>query len=138
MKGAWPKVTASVRRVFRAEHSLPEIGVPERHSHRYIVVAGWKHEINQTLNGCTKPLQDMEPDLDVCIDQLSGSYLNDVLPFHPTAEIMAWWILANIGRTDIRDCSGMWQFVEVHCYKGFIARAVRADATQEILRMFRK
>lgn len=138
MKGAWPKVTASVRRVFRAEHSLPGIGVADRHSHRYIVIAGWKHEINPILNGCTKPLQDMEPDLDVCVNQLRGSYLNDVLPFHPTAEVMAWWILANIGRTELRDGSAMWKFVEVRAYHGFSAIADRADATQEILRMFRK
>jgi hypothetical protein len=130
VKGSWPKVTAAVYRSFEASHSLPGIGVSEPHSHLYKIKAGYRHEINPTLNGCTKPLEEMLRDLDGCIAKMEGKYLNDVLPFHPTAEIMAWTVLFGIGNTDLRATS-FWQFIEVEAYDCFSARADIADARSE-------
>lgn len=115
MKGSWPKVQVTVTTTFAATHSLPLIGVAEPHEHEYRVSAGWLHEINPQ-NGCTDTLQSMRTDLEEVVTRLRGKHLNDVLPFPPTAEIVALWILAQL--------TAEWSFVEVAAYGDF---AVRAD-----------
>lgn len=69
--------------------------------------------------GCTKSMQEMEKDLAELTAAIDGSYLNDLLPFPPTAEILACWIMARL--------PAYWQFVEIDCYDGYKVR-VQADS----------
>lgn len=126
MKGSWPKVTCRVKRKIIATHALAELGNGDIHKHAYRIRAGWTHEINPT-QGITKSMAEMRQDLDELADMLDGRFLNDVLPFRPTAEIMACWLMANL--------PAYWMFVEIKCYKGAkkhgkrSAYKVRIDAT---------
>lgn len=114
MKGSWPKVTCSIERRITASHSLREMGNPDFHSHEYLLRAGYTHEINPRF-GVTKSMSDMRPDLDELANMLDGKNLNEVLPFEPTAEIMACWIMANL--------PAYWDFVEIECYDGYKVRS---------------
>lgn len=118
MKNSWPKVTCSVQQTVIASHSLPSIGFAPTHQHSYVIRAGWTHEINPSM-GCTKSMQEMEKDLAELTAAIDGSYLNDLLPFPPTAEILACWIMARL--------PAYWQFVEIDCYDGYKVR-VQADS----------
>lgn len=118
MKGSWPKVIASVERRIVAYHSLPDIGIADRHSHDYLIRAGWRQEINPHF-GHTKSMQDMRKDLDALLNQLEGKYLNEVFQFPPTAETMACWIMARL--------PAYFGFVEIECYEGYFVR-VEADS----------
>lgn len=118
MKDAWPKVTCSIERRIAASHSLPGLGVAHAHEHDYLIRAGWTHEINPSL-GCTKAMQEMEHDIAEISGRLHSMYLNDLMPFPPTAEVLACWIMARL--------PAYWQFVEIECYGNYRVR-VQADA----------
>ena len=117
-----PRIRASVSRTFVAEHSLPGVGVTERHRHTYRVECGYCHEIEPSL-GCTRPLQDVRKEMDAVVNRLAGQYLNEVLPVPPTAEMMACWILANL--------PAYWEFVTIRAYDGFECRVDRSDLAPE-------
>jgi 6-pyruvoyl-tetrahydropterin synthase len=117
-----PRIEARLARTFAADHSLPGVGVTERHRHKYRVVCGYCHEID-AQTGCTRPMQDVEQEMDTVIDALSDQYLNNVLPVPPTAEMIACWILANL--------PVYWHFVVVHAYGGFECRVNRVDLAPE-------
>lgn len=122
VKGSWPKITSSVERLITATHSLPDIGAAEPHEHKYLVRAGWTHEINPT-RGCTKSMAEMEHDFFGVVSQLDGADLNVVLPFAPTAETMACWVMARL--------PAFWQFVEIECYGSYKVRITAGSMRQE-------
>lgn len=128
MKTSWPRVECRVTRLFDAEHSLPQVGNPERHRHSYWLECGYFHEINP-IRGVTKSMQEMLVDVDEIVARLRGQYLNDVLPVTPTAEFLACWILAQL--------SEYWDFVVIRAYNGFECKAERKNMTKEWLSKLR-
>jgi 6-pyruvoyl-tetrahydropterin synthase len=121
-----PRLEARITRTFAADHSLPGVGVTERHRHTYRVECGYRHEI-ELQTGCTRPLQHVKQEMDAAIDRLAERYLNDVLPVPPTAEMMACWILAQL--------PDYWHFVVIHAYGGFECRIDRPDLPREWITM---
>lgn len=95
MKGSWPKVTSHLRFEFDADHAMPRIGhgCECRHTHHYVVLFGWTHEI-QPRFGYTHELMAQRRDLQGIVDRVAGKYLNDILPMQPSAEVLAMWLLA--------------------------------------------
>jgi 6-pyruvoyl-tetrahydropterin synthase len=49
--------------------------------------------------------------------RLDGKYLNDLVPAPPTAEVIACWILAQLG--------SHWAWVSIRAYDGFTCRVER-------------
>lgn len=119
MKGSWPKVAASMRFEFDADHSMPRIGkhCEARHTHSYVVVFGWTHEI-QPRFGYTHEVTEQRRDFSELIARVAGKYLNDILPMQPSAEVLALWLLAH---TEPAYCDQ----VTVSTYDGYTARADR-------------
>lgn len=128
MKTSWPRVEASVQRIFSADHSLPGVGVAEVHRHHYWADCGYHHEINPQT-GCSRPMQEMQKEVNEVIDRLAGKSLNEVLPVPPTAEMMACWILANLEH--------YWDFVRIRAYGGFECRIDRRYITTAWLEKLR-
>lgn len=113
-----PMVEVSITRTVVAEHSLPVVGVAERHTHSYTVECGYMAEIRPGL-GCRRPMHELCSDIDVVLIQIDGKYLNDVLSGPPTAEVLACWILAQL--------SSYWDWVSVRAYDGFMCKAERKN-----------
>lgn len=122
MKTSWPRVEASILRVFTARHALPLMKNPAPHDHEYAVMFGYRHEINP-LTGATRSIADMSKDVDPLVARVSGAMLNDVLPVMPTAEMLACWFLANL--------PAYWDFVVVRAYDCFECRIERSMMTAE-------
>ncbi len=115
----WPIVEADVTVKFGATHSLPSIGVGEIHYHLWEVTAGWRHEINPHM-GCTKPMQDMQKDLDALLAPLKDKNLSTVFaPYPATAETLACYVMAKL--------PPYWTYVEVRAYGNYRVR-VEANA----------
>ena len=113
-----PKVEISITRFFEAEHSLPAVGVAQRHHHAYRVECGYSQEIRPEL-GCARPMQEATEEVDDVLSRLEGGNLNDVLPGPPTAEVMACWILAQL--------PDHWEWVSIRAYDGFMCRVNRKE-----------
>lgn len=113
-----PQVEVSITRSFVAEHSLPRVGVAQRHKHSFTIECGYAAEIDADL-GCKRPMQEMTRDIDAVLARLDGKYLNDVLPVPPTAEMLACWILAQL--------SSYWAWVSVRAYDGFMCKVERRN-----------
>lgn len=115
----WPIVEADVTIKFGATHALPSIGVGEIHYHLWEVTAGWRHEINPHM-GCTKPMQDMQKDLDALLTPLKDKNLSTVFaPYPATAETLACYVMAKL--------PPYWTYVEVRAYGNYRVR-VEANA----------
>lgn len=119
MKRSWPKVTASIRFDFHAEHSMTRLGkecaVP--HRHQYSVHFGWTHEI-QPMSGFTHEFAKQRREFQLLIDRVAGKYLNDILPMQPSAEVLALWLLAH---TEPAYCDN----VVIETYGGYTVRVDR-------------
>ena len=113
-----PKIEISITRTFEAEHSLPAVGAPERHSHAYTVECGYSQQIRPEL-GCARPMQQIDAEVSSVVARVEGRYLNDILPGPPTAEVLACWILAQL--------PAQWEWVAIRAYDGFRCRVNRAD-----------
>lgn len=111
-----PLVEISITRSFEAEHSLPGVGVAQRHKHAYRVECGYAREIDPAL-GCARPMQDAASELVSVLARLEGKNLNDVLPAPPTAEMLACWILAQM--------APHWEWASIRAYDGFMCRVER-------------
>lgn len=125
MKGSWPKVTGQIRFEFDADHAMPRIGkgCECRHTHRYVVWFGWTHEI-QPRFGYTHEFMEQRRDLAELVARVAGTYLNDVLPMQPSAEVLALWFLSN---TDPAYCD----HVIVQAYGDYTVRADRSMQRSE-------
>jgi 6-pyruvoyl-tetrahydropterin synthase len=108
----------SITRKFVASHSLPAVGVAERHEHPYELECGYCATIDEGL-GCDRPMQELAAEVDAVVSRLSGAYLNDVLPRSPTAESLACWILDELPRH--------WEWATIRAYAGFRCTVRRAD-----------
>lgn len=115
-----PKVEVSITRTFVAEHSLPRVGVAQRHKHSFTIECGYAAETDAAL-GCTRPMQELANDIHAVLARLDGRYLNDVLPVPPTAEMVACWILAQL--------APYWAWVSVRAYEGFTCKVERQHAS---------
>lgn len=95
VKRSWPKITASIRFEFDADHAMPRIGkgCECRHTHHYAVSFGWTHEI-QPMYGYTHEFMKQRNEFRELVDRVAGKYLNDILPMQPSAEVLAMWLLA--------------------------------------------
>ena len=111
-----PTIEVSITRAFEAEHTLPGVGVAKRHGHRYTVECGYTQEIGAAL-GCARPMQDAAKEVADVLARLDGKYLNDLMPAPPTAEVIACWILAQLG--------SHWEWVSIRSYDGFMCRVER-------------
>lgn len=111
-----PKVEISITRTFEAEHSLPAVGVAQRHDHSYRVECGYAQAIRPEL-GCARPMQEAAEEVGAVLSRLQDRNLNDVLPGPPTAEVMACWILAQLPEH--------WEWVSIQAYEGFMCRVDR-------------
>jgi 6-pyruvoyl-tetrahydropterin synthase len=110
----WPIVEADVTIKFGATHSLPAIGVGEVHYHLWEVTAGWRHEINPH-QGCTKPMQDMQKDLEALLAPLRDKNLSTVFsPWPATAETLACYVMAKL--------PAYWTYVQVCAYGNYRVR----------------
>lgn len=120
MKGSWPKVTASVTLRFFATHAMTRLGGPaaEPHVHDYEVTFGWTHEINP-LHGYTHEVGQQRAKFTALVNRLHEQDLNAVLPFEPSAEILALWLL---GHTEPAYCD----HVILRAYEGYEVRVDRA------------
>ena len=113
-----PKLEISITRTFEAEHSLPAVGVAQRHDHSYRVECGYAEAIRADL-GCARPMQDITAEVDDVLSRLAGHNLNAVLPGPPTAEVLACWILAQL--------PPHWEWVSIRAYEGFMCRVTRKE-----------
>jgi 6-pyruvoyl-tetrahydropterin synthase len=95
VKRSWPKVTSSIRFDFDADHAMVRLGggCECRHTHHYVVIFGWTHEI-QPFYGYTHELTKQRAEFKDIVDRVAGKFLNDVLPTQPSAEFLAMWLLA--------------------------------------------
>lgn len=125
VKRSWPKVTASIRFEFEADHSMPRIGkgCECRHTHHYAVSFGWTHEI-QPMWGFTHEFMKQRDDFREIVDRVAGKYLNDILPMQPSAEVLAMWMLA---QTEPAYCD----HVIVETYDGYTVRFDRTGQRSE-------
>ena len=112
------KVDISITRSFAASHSLPDGGMAEPHEHDYEVTCGYVAEIDPAV-GRDKPAQELGAQVDAVVGKLDGQMLNRVLCVPPTAEMVACWILAQLG--------AQWEWVCVRAYDGYTCRVRRAD-----------
>ncbi|MPZ44696.1 MAG: hypothetical protein GEV05_15095 [Betaproteobacteria bacterium] len=113
------KAEVSIVRKFVAAHSLPTIGVGERHEHLYEVHCGYSSRI-ETRVGCARPLQQIASEIDAVVARIQGKNLNVVLPVPPTAEMVACWLLAHL--------PSHWEWVAIKAYDGFECKITREDA----------
>lgn len=98
---------------------MPRIhGCEKRHSHHYVVQFGWTHEI-QPMYGYTHEWMKQRRDFERVVSQVSGQFLNDILPMQPSAEVLAMWLLA---QTEPAYCD----HVIVQAYDGYTVRVDRA------------
>lgn len=111
-----PGVEVTITRTFEAEHSLPSVGVAQRHKHSFSVECGYFREIDPDA-GCARPMAELTRDVAAVLSRIEGKYLNDVLPVPPTAEMLACWILAQL--------SPYWDWVSIRAYDGFMCRVER-------------
>ena len=111
-------IETSITRTFEAEHSLPSVGVAARHHHAYTVECGYTAHVDPAA-GCAMPLQALAAEVDAVIDPLRDSYLNDLLPVPPTAEMLGCWILLRL--------PAHWQWIVVAAYDGYRCRIERRD-----------
>lgn len=125
------KAEISIIRTFVAAHSLPAIGVSERHEHSYELQCGYSARVD-TRVGCARPLQEIAGEVDAVVARLKGRDLNLLLPLPPTAEMLACWVLAHL--------PSQWEWVAIRAYEGFACKVVREDAERsfELLRGKRK
>ena len=112
-----PKVQVAIARTFVAKHSLPGLGVAERHEHVYHLECGHSAEVDGA-RGCAKSLQEMAAEVDGVVSRIDGEYLNDLLPVPPTAEMLACWILAQL--------SPEWEWASIRAYDRFMCKVDRA------------
>ena len=113
-----PRIEISITRTFEAEHSLPGVGATQRHKHSYSMECGYSAEIDSEL-GCARPMQDVSREVSDVLSRIEGTYLNDLLPGPPTAEMLACWILAQL--------SSHWEWVVIRAYAGFMCRVTRKE-----------
>ena len=112
------KVDISITRTFAASHSLPDGGMAEPHEHDYEVTCGYVAEIDPAV-GRGKSVQEVGAQVDAVIGKLDGQMLNRVLCVPPTAEMLACWILAQLG--------AQWEWASIRAYDGYSCRVRRAD-----------
>lgn len=112
------KVEVSITRTFVASHSLPNIGVAERHEHSYELDCGYSARVDPR-RGCARPLQDLAQEVDAVVTQLQGSDLNALLPLPPTAEMIACWVLTRLPEE--------WEWASIKAYDGFKCKVLRQD-----------
>ena len=118
-----PIIEVAVTRTFVAEHSLPEVGVAQRHKHTYSVECGYSAAIDSAL-GCARPMQALTDEIAAVLSRLDGKYLNEILPVTPTAEWLACWILAQL--------SPSWEWVSIRAYDGFMCKVDRSQISSWI------
>lgn len=111
-------IRISLTRRFVAAHSLPEIGVAARHSHPYEVECARTVGLDRAA-GCERPLDALAAEVDAVLGPLQGSYLNDLMPHPPTAEVLACWILERLPHE--------WASVTVRAYDGYACTVTRDD-----------
>ena len=111
-----PKVQVSVTRTLFAEHSLPHVGVAQRHKHSYTIECGYTAEVSLDV-GCARPMQELTRDVDAVLSRMEGVCLNELLHVPPTAEMLACWVLAQL--------SPYWDWVSVRAYDGFMCKVER-------------
>lgn len=128
MTAKWPVIKGSVTHHLTATHSLPSIGVAEKHGHVWIITAGWSHEINPGA-GHTMTWQDADAELKGLVLQLQGKHLNDIFKQPPTAETIACWVGARL--------PAYWSFVKVASYGNFECELQLGSNRQELLKDYR-
>ena len=120
------KIQTSIKRKFEADHSLPSVGLSERHHHAYELECGYTAEVDPAA-GCAKPLHIFAAEVDLVVERLRGSYLNDLMPMPPTAEMLACWVLAQL--------PDHWAWVDVGAYGGYHCRVQRSDVEAFLARL---
>lgn len=110
------KVDVSITRTFVSEHSLPSVGVAERHEHSYELQCGYSAHVDPEV-GCSRPLQALAHEVDAVVARLQGNCLNTVLPVPPTAEMLACWILAQL--------PSEWEWASIKAYDGYTCTVKR-------------
>lgn len=124
MRGAWPKVSASWGGPVVATHSLPGVGNPEPHSHDFHIRIGFTHEINPRHGHSGFPIDKLEGMFRKLAALIDGKDLNALLPFPPTAENLAVWLLVR--------CPGFIDYVEIRGYGEYIVSANRDGLRSEM------
>lgn len=95
MKGSWPKVSCEYKRAITYMHALPVLGYPHPHKHTVTARLGWRHEIN-LQTGCTWSIAETEQIADKFLALVDGKDLNALLPFPPTVEMLAVWLMVRM------------------------------------------
>ena len=114
------RLELSLARTFTARHALPGIGFPEPHEHTYELRCGYVDTVSSD-EGCTRPLQELEREVDAVVEGLQGNDLNAVLPVTPTAEMLVCWILAQLPER--------WEWASITAYGGYTCKLRRSDLT---------
>lgn len=123
MKGSWPKVSASWGGPVRASHSLPFN--PVKHEHDFLIHIGWTHEINPRHGHSGFPLDKIDRMFLKLAALIQDKNLNDLMPFPPTAENLAVWLLVR--------CPGFIDFVQVQGYGEYVVRVERSGLRSEMV-----
>jgi hypothetical protein len=114
----WPTLSGKFSRDIVIWHAQAWAGNPDQHSHSITVAFGWKHEINPT-HSHTWPVDETKGKVKALCDLVSDKYLNDLLPFNPTVETLACWLLVR--------APAFYNYVEIEAYGGYLVRVERTD-----------
>jgi hypothetical protein len=96
VRTSWPRVECRISRTFDADHSLPQMGQPERHRHSYWVGFGYTQEINPATGSAKCSVAKLLQDADACVALVREKYLKGAMTgIRSPARWAAGWCLAS-------------------------------------------
>lgn len=118
MTQKWPTVSGAFTRKIRIWHAQAWAGNPEQHPHDIAVTFGWKHEINPRFSH-TWPLDETVGKVRQLCELVEDRDLNLILPFNPTVETLACWLLVR--------APAFYSHIRIEAYDGYEVRVDRGD-----------
>jgi hypothetical protein len=96
VRTSWLRVEWRISRTFDADHSLPQMGQPERHRHSYWVGFGYTQEINPATGSAKCSVAKLLQDADACVALVREKYLKGAMTgIRSPARWAAGWCLAS-------------------------------------------
>lgn len=122
MTTKWPTLTGSIRKTITIWHSQAWAGNPELHPHDVTITFGWKRQINPWFSR-TYSLDEAQKKADKLCYLVADRNLNEFLPFNPTVETLACWLLVR--------AQGLLDWIEIEAYDGYKVRLERPDIPEK-------
>lgn len=99
-------------------HAQAWAGNPEQHSHDFTVHLHWQNEI-VAEDGRAKSVYDIEREVKELCALVDDKNLNKILPFQPTAETLACWLLLR--------APAFYNAIQIDCYDGYSIKLNREN-----------